>query len=151
MYVPVLKEMQDMSTNLELARQAGHDYFGKLDMISAYSQIPLPEELQGFTTFRLGEDLYCFTTLPFGLAISAHVFTIYFTIHLQIAKARFLARFLPGCVRREERDGQGGVSERVNSYLSSEKISQNVIAWEHLLNARPKEKSEVVTIQQASI
>lgn len=150
-YVPVLKEMQDMSTNLELARQAGHDFFGKLDMISAYSQIPLPEELQGFTSFRLGEDIYCFTTLPFGLAISGHVFTLYFTIHLQIAKARFLARFLPDCVRREERDEQSGVTERINNYLSSEKDSQNLIAWRHLLNARPKKDSGIVNIQQANI
>lgn len=93
-----------MGINLEQARAMNHDHFGKLDMISAYSQIPLPEELQHYTMFRLGKNLYCFTTLPFGLAISSHVFTTYFALHLQIAKARFLSTLVPECVKRDERD-----------------------------------------------
>jgi hypothetical protein len=129
-----------MGTNLELARAANHDYFGKLDMISAYSQIPLPEELQLYTMFRMGEQIYCFTTLPFGMSISSHVFTTYLAIHLQMAKARYLSTLVPGCVKRIERDTESAVSERISHYLKSQDETDRKIAWQHLENTRPKLK-----------
>jgi hypothetical protein len=98
-YIPILKDIQDMSSVLLKARENGHDRFGKFDMLNAYAQIPLPKELQPYTMFRLGDTVYHFVTLPFGLSVSSHIFTIYFTIHLEAAKAKFLSQLVPQCVK----------------------------------------------------
>jgi hypothetical protein len=108
-------------------------------MLSAYSQIPLPEELQLYTMFRLGEELYCFNTLPFGLAISSHVFTMYFALHLQIAKAKFLATLVPECVKKEERDKQEALADRISYYLTDQDETKRRIALRQLKVTRPKE------------
>lgn len=89
-FIPGIKDMQDMNAVLLKARQSGHDHFGKFDMLNAYAQIPLPRELRPFTMFRVDQKIYRFKTLPFGLSVSSHVFTIYLAIHLFSAKGRFL-------------------------------------------------------------
>ncbi len=78
------------------------------------------------------------------------MFTTYFTIHLQIAKARFLTRFIPECVKRFERDHQADITERVNCYVSSENEARNLISWRHLKDAGTKTRSgQRLRIEQA--
>lgn len=105
-YLPFLRETQDMSAVLESVRLGGSVQFGKLDMLNAYSQIPLPEELKQFTRFKVGGVVYQYRRLPFGLSISTHVFTMYMGIHMEIAKGRFLSTLLPECVRLAQPYGE---------------------------------------------
>jgi hypothetical protein len=46
---------------------AKYNYFNRLDLKSAYYQIPLHEEDKPFTAFEANGELYHYDCLPFGL------------------------------------------------------------------------------------
>ena len=48
--------------------------FTKLDLSSANQQMPLEEALRPFVTINTHRDLYCFTRLPFGIALAPAIF-----------------------------------------------------------------------------
>ena len=64
--IPNIRELLD---NL-----AGHKFFGKLDLRSGYHQFPLDEASRKFTAFRVGNKLYEFTRIPFGLKMAPAYF-----------------------------------------------------------------------------
>ena len=61
----------------------GGQRFTKLDLKSAYLQLPLDPESQQFVTINTDRDLYCYKRLPFGIASSPALFQRTMDIILQ--------------------------------------------------------------------
>ena len=57
-----------------LTRAAAFHYFSKIDLKSAYHQIPLRSDDKPFTAFEVGGRLYQFTRLPFGVTNAVPAF-----------------------------------------------------------------------------
>ena len=65
---PLLK-IEDLFTTL-----AGGKLFSKMDLASAYLQIPLDEQSKEYTTVNTHKGLYCYNRLPFGVASAPSIF-----------------------------------------------------------------------------
>lgn len=72
--IPFLNKSQDMNNALFDIRMNNYSSFGKVDMLNAFAQIELPTELRNYTSFRMGDRLFRYKRLPFGLSVSTHVF-----------------------------------------------------------------------------
>ena len=57
-----------------LNRAASYKYFSKIDLKSAYHQIPIREEDRKFTAFQARGKLYQFTRIPFGVTNAVPAF-----------------------------------------------------------------------------
>ena len=57
-----------------LNQAASYRYFSKIDLKSAYHQIPIRVEERPFTAFQVGTKLYKFTRLPFGITNAVPAF-----------------------------------------------------------------------------
>ena len=55
-------------------RAAENNYFSKIDLKSAYHQIPLKEDDQPFTAFEVAGNLYQFKRMPFGITNAVPTF-----------------------------------------------------------------------------
>ena len=64
-------------------RLRGGKRFTKLDLKSAYQQLPLDPESQPFVTINTHRGLYCYKRLPFGIASSPAIFQCTMDIILQ--------------------------------------------------------------------
>ena len=62
----------DMQELLDKAAQ--NTVFSKIDLKSAYHQVPIKEEDRPFTAFEACGQLFEFTKLPFGLTNAVSVF-----------------------------------------------------------------------------
>lgn len=58
-----------------LNRIAENKYFSKIDLKSAYHQVPLAKEDRPFTAFEVNGELFQFTRLPFGVTNAVPCFT----------------------------------------------------------------------------
>ena len=58
-----LPKIEDLFASL-----SGGKLFSKVDLASAYQQIPLDEQSKEFTTINTPKGLYCYNRLPFGVA-----------------------------------------------------------------------------------
>ena len=56
------------------AKLAGGKFFTKLDMSSAYLQLPLDDESKKYTTINTHKGLFQYNRLPFGVASSPAIF-----------------------------------------------------------------------------
>jgi len=64
-----LPEPNDLCASL-----AGGQRFTKLDLSQAYTQMPLHEDCQQYTTINTHQGLYGYTRLPFGIASAPAIF-----------------------------------------------------------------------------
>ena len=94
-HMPCLADANNMTSALERMTHLGERMFGKLDMLNAYSQLPLPVELQPYTAFKVNNFVYVHERVPFGLSVASHIFTHYLAIHCEVAKGRFLSSLVP--------------------------------------------------------
>ena len=56
------------------ASLSGGKLFSKVDLASAYQQIPLDEQSKEYTTINTPKGLYCYNRLPFGVASAPSIF-----------------------------------------------------------------------------
>ena len=56
------------------ASLSGGKLFSKMDLASAYLQIPLDEESKEYTTINTHKGLFCYNRLPFGVASAPSIF-----------------------------------------------------------------------------
>ena len=66
--LPIIKEM------LGRVIQAGARYFGVIDLVAGYHQIPLDESCRNFAAFRTHEGTYVPLRVPFGIKVAAQYF-----------------------------------------------------------------------------
>ena len=64
-----LPKIEDLFASL-----SGGKLFSKVDLASAYQQIPLDEQSKEFTTINTPKGLYCYNRLPFGVASAPSIF-----------------------------------------------------------------------------
>ena len=64
-----LPKIEDLFTSL-----SGGKFFSKMDLASAYLQIPLDEQSKEYTTINTHKGLYCYNRLPFGVASAPSIF-----------------------------------------------------------------------------
>ena len=64
-----LPRVEDLFANL-----SGGKYFSKLDLTSAYSQLPLEEDSRQFVTINTHKGLFRYNRLPFGVASAPAIF-----------------------------------------------------------------------------
>ena len=62
-----LPKIEDLFTSLD-------KLFSKMDLASAYLQIPLDEQSKEYTTINTHKGLYCYNRLPFGVASAPSIF-----------------------------------------------------------------------------
>jgi ribonuclease HI len=66
-------KMESIDTTLALAKQG--DWATKIDLKSAYSHVPVQEELRPYLGFGYRDAFYRYRTMPFGLRTAPRVFT----------------------------------------------------------------------------
>jgi hypothetical protein len=66
--LPIIKEM------LGRVIQAGAKFFGVIDLVAGYHQIPLDEACRDFAAFRTHEGTYVPLRVPFGIKVAAQYF-----------------------------------------------------------------------------
>lgn len=71
-------------------------------MLSAYSQIWLPKELRNYTAFSFRGKCYRYKVLPYGASIAFAVLTTYLGLNVEIARASYLLKLIPKCVRMDD-------------------------------------------------
>ena len=73
---PYLEINQYPLLHLELlfAVLNGGVQFTKLDLSEAYLQIPLEEQSKKYLVINMHKGLYCFTRLPYGVAVAPSIF-----------------------------------------------------------------------------
>ena len=64
-----LPKIEDLFVSL-----SGGKLFSKMDLASAYLQIPLEEQSKEYTTINMHKGLYCYNRLPFGVASAPSIF-----------------------------------------------------------------------------
>ena len=64
-----LPKIEDLFASL-----SGEKLFLKMDLASAYLQIPLEEQSKEYTTINTHKGLYCYNRLPFGVASAPSIF-----------------------------------------------------------------------------
>ena len=64
-----LPKIEDLFASL-----SGGKLFSKMDLASAYLQIPLDEQSKEYTTINTHKGLYCYNRLPFGVASAPSIF-----------------------------------------------------------------------------
>jgi len=70
-----LPKIEDLFTSL-----SGGKLFSKMDLASAYLQIPLDEQSKEYTTINTHKGLYCYNRLPFGVASAPSISSVLWKI-----------------------------------------------------------------------